>query len=159
MTTENRRKHKGGRKPKKDPCKHRYAISLNDVDNARFLSLFEASGMDVKAHFITATLFEKPVKVVKIDKAAMDYYMRLTTLHSQFRAIGVNYNQVTKALKTTFSQRTALAFLYKLEKATFELVATNQKIIQLTKEFETKWLQKQVPAVRFTACLHTTRKR
>jgi hypothetical protein len=28
--------------------------------------------------------------LLKIDKAAMDYYMRLTTFHSQFRAIGVN---------------------------------------------------------------------
>jgi hypothetical protein len=142
MTTENRLKHKGGRKPKKDPCKHRYAISLNDVDNARFLSLFEASGMDVKAHFITASLFEKSVKVVKIDKGTVDYYMRLTSFYSQFRAIGVNYNQLTKAIKNTFTEKKALAFLYQLEKATFELVATNQKIIQLTKEFETKWLQK-----------------
>jgi hypothetical protein len=140
MTTKNRRNRKGGRKSKLSPCKHRYSFNLNDVDNAKFLSLFEASGMEVKAHFITATLFEKPVKVVKIDKAAMDYYMRLTTLHSQFRAIGVNYNQVTKALKTTFSQRIALAFLHKLEKATFELVSTNLKIIQLTTEFETKYL-------------------
>lgn len=142
MTTENRKKHKGGRKPKKDPCKHRYAISLNDVDNARFLSLFEASGMDVKAHFITATLFEKPVKVVKIDKGMVDYYMRLTSFYSQFRAIGVNYNQVTKAIKSTFTEKKALAFLFQLEKATFELVAINKQIMDLTKEFEEQWLQK-----------------
>ena len=98
--------------------------------------------MEVKAHFITATLFEKPVKVVKIDKAAMDYYMRLTTLYSQFRAIGVNYNQLTKAIKSAFTERMPLALLHKLDKTTFELVTTNLKIIQLTKEFETKWLQK-----------------
>ncbi|HES59278.1 MAG TPA: hypothetical protein ENO18_02510, partial [Caldithrix sp.] len=77
MGTEKRRnRHKGGRKSKKDPCIHRYAISLNDVDNARFLALFDASGMEVKAHFITACIFDKPVKVVKIDKGSMDYYMR-----------------------------------------------------------------------------------
>ena len=142
MTTENRRKYKGGRKPKIDPCKHRYAISLNDADNARFLSLFEASGMGVKAHFITTSLFEKPVKVVKIDKGTVDYYMRLTSFYSQFRAIGVNYNQVTKAIKNTFTEKKALAFLYKLEKATFEFVAINKQVTDLTKEFEEKWLQK-----------------
>jgi hypothetical protein len=27
----------------------------------------------------------------------MDYYMRLTTFYAQFRAIGVNYNQIVKA--------------------------------------------------------------
>lgn len=87
MISENRRKHKGGQKPKKDPCKHWFAISLNNKDNARFISLFEASGMEIKAHFIIATLFDKPVKVVKIDKAAMDYYIRLTSFYSQFRAL------------------------------------------------------------------------
>jgi hypothetical protein len=142
MVSENRKKHKGGRKPKKDPCKHRYAISLNDVENARFLSLFEASGMEIKAHFITASLFEKPVKVVKIDKGTVDYYMRLTSFYSQFRAIGVNYNQVTKAIKNTFTEKKALAFLYQLEKATFEMVAINKQIMDLTKEFEEQWLQK-----------------
>ncbi|WP_319266106.1 conjugal transfer protein MobA [uncultured Draconibacterium sp.] len=143
MGTEKRRnRHKGGRKPKKDPCIHRYAISLNDVDNARFLALFDASGMEVKAHFITACIFDKPVKVVKIDKGSMDYYMRLTSLYSQFRAIGVNYNQVTKAIKNNFSEKKALAFLSQLQKATFQLVAINQKILELTKEFEERWLQK-----------------
>jgi hypothetical protein len=78
--------------------------------------------------------------VVKIDKATMDYYMRLTTFHSQFRAIGVNYNQVTKALKATFTEKKALAFLYKLEQATRELVAINQKVIDLTADFEQKYL-------------------
>ena len=142
MVTENRRKHKGGRKPKIDPCKHRYAINLNDVDNARFLSLFEASGMDVKAHFITAILFEKPVKVVKIDKGTVDYYMRLTSFYSQFRAIGVNYNQLTKAIKSAFTERMALALLSKLEKATFQLAEINKQVMDLTKEFEERWLQK-----------------
>lgn len=54
----------------------------------------------------------------------------------------MNYNQVTKAIKSAFTERMALVLLHKLEKTTFELVTTNLKIIQLTKEFETKWLQK-----------------
>jgi len=76
--------------------------------------------------------------VVKIDKAAMDYYMRLTTFHSQFRAIGVNYNQVTKALKSTFTEKKALAFLYKLEQETKNLVNLQHSIIALTEEFKAK---------------------
>lgn len=143
MIRINRKKHKGGRKPKLDPCKHRYAISLNDEDNAKFLSLFEASGMDVKAHFITACIFKKPIKVVKIDKGTRDYYMRLTTFYSQFRAIGVNYNQVTKAIKNNFSERKARSFLAKLEKATFELVVIHKQITDLTKEFEEKYLDRK----------------
>jgi hypothetical protein len=115
---------------------------MNDAENIRFLSMCEDTGMEDKSRFIKSILFQKELKVVKIDKAAMDYYMRLTTFYAQFRAIGNNYNQVTKALKSTFTEKKALAFLYKLENATRELVAINQKIIDLTKEFEAKWLQK-----------------
>ena len=142
MTAETKKQMKGGRKPKPDPCRHRYVIRLNDADNALFLSLFDKSGQKDWAHFIKSCILKQELKVVKIDKAAMDYYMRLTNFHSQFRAIGVNYNQVTKALKSTFTEKKALAFLYKLEKATIELVSIFRKIQDLTKEFEEKWLQK-----------------
>jgi len=127
-----------GRKPKTDRCRHRLAINLNDADYAQFLTLFEASGLPDKARFITSCIFNRQLKVVKIDKATMDYYMRLTTFHAQFRAIGVNYNQVTKALKATYTEKKALAFLYKLEQATRELVSLQHKIITLTEEFKTK---------------------
>jgi hypothetical protein len=129
-----------GRKPKADPCRHRLAINLNDADYARFLTLYEASGLSDRARFITSCIFNRELKVVKIDKAAMDYYMRLTTFHAQFRAIGVNYNQVTKAIKATFTGKKALAFLYKLEMATKELVAIYKKVADVTAEFERKHL-------------------
>ena len=85
-----------GRKPKADPCRHRLAINLNDADYAQFLTLYDASGLPDKARFITSCIFNCQLKVVKIGKASMDYYMRLTTFHSQFRAIGTNYNQKTR---------------------------------------------------------------
>ena len=68
--------------------------------------------------------------------------MRLTNFYGQFRAVGVNYNQVTKAIKNNFSEKKALAFLNQLEKATLELVAINKKVMDLTREFEERWLQK-----------------
>ncbi len=131
-----------GRKPKSDPAVFRYSVSFNATDHARFLALFEQSGMRTKAHFITKRIFSEPFKVVKIDKAAVDYYTRLTNFYAQFRAIGVNYNQIVKALNSNFTEKKALAFLYKLEKATLELVELNRKIIDLTKDFEQRWLQK-----------------
>jgi hypothetical protein len=128
--------HKGGRPLKNDPAVHRYSISLTAEENARFLNLFETSGMHVMAHFITACVFQKTIKTVKIDKTTMDYYMRLTSLYSQFRSIGVNYNQVVKLLYSRFSDKKASAFLYKLEKQTTEMAVLCQKIIILTEEFE-----------------------
>lgn len=134
--------HKGGRHPKKDPAVHRYSISLTAEENARFLSLYEASRMDVMAHFITACVFQKAITTIMVDKATMDYYMRLTTLFGQFRAVGTNYNQVVKILYRNFSEKKAAAYLYKLEKQTTEMAVLCQKIILLTQEFEAKYLKK-----------------
>lgn len=134
--------HKGGRHPKKDPAVHRYSISLSAEENARFLSLYEASRMDVMAHFITACIFQKAITTITVDKATMDYYMRLTTLFGQFRAVGTNYNQVVRILYRNFSEKKAAAYLYKLEKQTAEMAVLCQKIIQLTEEFEAKYLKK-----------------
>lgn len=134
--------YKGGRHPKKDPAIHRYSISLSAQENARFLSLFDASGMNVMAHFITACIFQKGITTIKVDKTAIDYYVRLTALFGQFRAVGVNYNQVVKILYRNFSEKKASAYLYKLEKQTAELVFLSQKIIQLTAEFEMNYLKR-----------------
>jgi len=131
-------RRKAGRTHKSDPAIFRYAISLNEVENAAFLGRFDESGMTVKAHFITASIFNKPLRVVRLDKGAMDYYMRLTTFYSQFRAIGVNYNQVVKSLKSSFPEKKALALLAKLEKITIELAASNRQIMNLTEDLEVK---------------------
>jgi hypothetical protein len=140
---EKKNLHKGGRPSKIDPAVHRYSISLTAEENVRFLTLFETSGMHVMAHFITACVFQKGIKTVKIDKATMDYYMRLTSFYSQFRAIGVNYNQVVKLLYSRFSDKKASAFLYKLEKQTTEMAVLFQKIIILTEEFEKTTLKNE----------------
>lgn len=79
-----------GRKPKIDPAVNRYSINLNAEDNAKFLALFDQSEMKVIAHFITACIFQKTVKTVKIDMDTIDYHKKLTRFFSQFRAIGTN---------------------------------------------------------------------
>jgi hypothetical protein len=136
------RTNKVGRKPKKDPAIHRYLISLNDMENAQFLTLFEQSGMKVLAHFITACIFQKPIKTVKIDLDAVDFHTRLTNFYSQFRAVGVNYNQIVKILYRNFSEKKASAYLFKLEKQTAEMAELCRKVIELTQEFEKEHLQK-----------------
>ena len=139
----NNKKYKGGRTPKSDPSIHRHVFRLTDTENAKLLSLFETSGIPNKAKFITSLLFSKEMKTIKIDKGTVDFYMRLTSFHSQFRSVGVNYNQIVKLLYRHFSEKKAAAFLYKLEKQTAEMAALCQKIIQITEEFDAKYLEKQ----------------
>jgi len=49
---------------------------------------------------------------------------------------------VVKALHSNFSEKKALAFLYKLEKATTELSMLNRQVIDLTNECKELWLPK-----------------
>lgn len=138
---KNSKQRRVGRIPKKDPAVFRYSISFNRIDHTKFLSLFEQSEAKNKAHFITSCIFNKPMKVVKIDKGIQDYYMRLTTFFGQFRAIGTNYNQIVKVLNANFTEKKALAFLYKLEQATIELATLNKQVIELTNDFRQKYLK------------------
>ncbi len=139
----NSKRNKGGRKPKLNPSTHRHVFRLTDKENAKILSLFEASGMPNKAKFIISQLFGNEMKSVQIDKGTVDYYMRLTSFHTQFRSVGVNYNQIVKMLYRNFSEKKAAAFLFKLEKQTLEMVQLFQKVIELTAEFEENYLKKQ----------------
>lgn len=143
MVIKKNLRKQGGRPPKTNPAKIRYSISLTEEEHAKFLTLFEQSGMLVKAHFITSQIFGKEMKSVKIDKGTVDFYMRLTSFHSQFRSVGVNYNQVVKLLYKNFSEKKAAAYLYKLEKQTIEMAVLCRKIIHLTEEFEAKYLKKE----------------
>lgn len=135
--------NKGGRKPKVNPKKNRYVFPLTDEENAKFLALFDQSRMDNKASFVVSMLFGKEIKSVKIDKGTVDFYMRLTSFHSQFRSVGVNYNQIVKLLYSKFSERKALAYLYKLEKQTTEMVQLFINVVELTEEFDRKYLEKK----------------
>ena len=132
----------GGRPPKSDKVCHPVMVRFTDEEYVRFLAMYEQSGVYAKAVFIKARVFGAEFRVLKIDKTLVDYYTKLASLHAQFRAVGVNYNQTVKELKSRFSEKKAMAMLYKLEKQTVELVALSRQILALTNEFQTQWLPK-----------------
>lgn len=96
---------KGGRNPKNDPANYRYSVNFTAVEHARFLTMFEQSGLQSKARFIAARVFGDEFRVVKIDRSAMEYVTKLTSFYAQFRSVGTNYNQVVKELHTNFQKR------------------------------------------------------
>ena len=121
MEQKKKYQHNGGRKPKLDPRTHRYSLNLDDVENAKFLAFYDQSGYKVKAHFIKNCIFGKSFKVLRIDKSKVDH--------------------------SNFSEKKALALLYKLEHYTVELVKTNQQIIVLTKQFEASYKEEGIISV------------
>ena len=139
MVTKTIKQRKGGRPQKNDTALHCVMVRFNDVEYARFLALYEQSGVPAKATFIKPRVFDESFRVVKTDRGILEYVAKLSTFHSQFRAVGTNYNQVVKELHSHFSERRALAMLYKLEKQTMQLAAIGEQIVALSKEFQQRW--------------------
>lgn len=134
-----RKRSKGGRPTKTDTASHCVMVRFTDEEYARFLTLYEQSGVQARATFIKARVFGEGFRVIKTDEGTLRYVAKLSQFHSQFRAVGTNYNQVVKELHTHFSEKRALALLYKLEKVTAELSAIGQQIISLSEEFKQRW--------------------
>ena len=130
------RKGRGGRPAKDNPAIYRFSVNFSAVEHARFLTMYEQSGLLSKTAFIKARVFGDVFRVIKTDRGTLEYVAKLTQLHAQYRAIGVNYNQVVKELRIRFSERKALSLLYKLEKATLQLVEINSRIVALSEEFK-----------------------
>lgn len=126
------------------PKTHLVMLRFDDDEWAKLLTMHEQSGVNARAVFIKAHFFGLPFRVLTEDKNLVEYYTRLSSFHAQYHAVGNNYNQVVKELKSRFSEKKAMALLYKLEKCTLELVAISRDIVQLTKDFESRWSQKSV---------------
>ena len=122
-----------------NPMTHCVMVRFDDEEHARFLTMYEQSGEYAKAVFIKAMVFGEEFKVIRVDNSFPEYYAKLSDLHAQFRRIGVNYNQTVKELKSRFSEKKAMALLYKLEGITRELVAVSREVVALTQKFEREW--------------------
>ena len=133
------RRGRGGSPAKTDTASHCVMVRFTDTEHARFLTMYEQSGLLSKATFIKARVFGDVFRVIKTDRGTLEYVAKLTQFHAQFRAIGTNYNQIVKLLHTHFSERKALALLYKLENETRELAAVGRRIVALCEEFRKRW--------------------
>ena len=146
---ENKKKNgaaspKWGRHPKESRKSHCVMVRFDDGEWLRFLAMYEKSGVYAKAVFLKAHFFGQPFRVLVTDKALLDYCTKLSAFHAQYRAIGNNYNQTVKELRCHFSEKKAMALLYRLEQCTKELAALTRQIVELTKDFEERWSQKSV---------------
>lgn len=78
---------------------------------------------------------------MKVDKASYDFYVKLCGLFRQFQAVGNNYNQLVKAVKSIYGDRKALGYLYKTAEATVRMNELIEEVIHLTREYKA-WLQR-----------------
>ena len=127
-----------------NPKTHCVMVRFDDVEWNKFLMMYEESNVYAKAVFLKAHFFGQKFKVLKVDKTMLDYYIKLSDFHAQFRCIGTNYNQVVKELRIHFSEKKAMALLYKLEKCTIDLVKLSWEIVELSRKMQAKWEDRQI---------------
>ena len=130
---------RGGRRPKIDPSVNRYVVRFNAEENARFLAMFERSGLESKGAFIKNFIFQKPFKVYTIDENTRVFIDKLSSFNSLFRTLGILYDNVVKTLRENFTEKKAMAALYKLEQLTIDLIRINGEIVDLARKFDEQW--------------------
>ncbi|ROS83932.1 MobA protein, partial [Muribaculaceae bacterium Isolate-080 (Janvier)] len=118
---------------------------MDEDENRQFKLMFQKSEAVHHSKFIKSVLLNRTIKIIKIDPATTDFYIRLTNFYHQFQAIGNNYNQVVKAVKTNFGDKRAFVLLRKLEKETVELVIVSRQIVALINEYKEKYLDTHLP--------------
>lgn len=137
-----RLKKKRGRKPKADKQTYRHMIRLNNKDNEKFLSLFNQSRHKSKSRFIVNRILNNPVKIVSIDKSAIDFAMLLSQFFAQFRAIKTNYNQVFQVLIQNLGEEKAHSMMKIIEKPTLDFILMKTEIEDLYIQIRKRCLPK-----------------
>lgn len=106
--------------------------------------MYGQSGVASLSAFIKMQLFGKTFKVNHIDDNTRIFIDRLSSLNTQYRTIGVEYDSFVKLLRQHFTEKKAMQALYKLEQATISLVKVNRQIVSLTNEFDAYWREKDL---------------
>ena len=132
---------KYGRNPAMNPKTHCVMVRFDNEEWLKFLSMHEKSGVYARAVFLKAHFFRQPFRVLVTDRTLLDYCTKLSAFHAQYRMVGNNYNQVVRELRCHFSEKKAMALLYKLEKHTIDLVKLSREIVALSREMYAKWEQ------------------
>ena len=96
-----------------------------------------------RSRFIVGRIFDETFRVVRADPTKQRYIVRLNEYIAQISRVGNNYNQVVKELRIHFSEKKAMALLYKLEECTIDLVKLSREIMELSREMEAKWQQRR----------------
>lgn len=133
---------KGGRPPLIDRCDHCVKVRFNNAEWDELIRMMEKADMTVKATFIKQLIFGKPFKVLVTDRNLSVYCSKLSEFFAQYRMIGVNYDTVVKTLRENFTERKAMRLLFRLEKATLELVGLTKDVMSLSEKFDAIWSQK-----------------
>lgn len=130
---------KNGRPPLPNRCTHCVMVRFDDLEWDALTRMMEKADETVRATFIKRLVFGKPFKVLTTDRSLAVYCAKLSEFFAQYRTVGVNYDLVVKELRANFTEKKAMAYLYKLEKATIGMIAVMNNVMALSEKFDKQW--------------------
>ena len=101
-------------------------------------SRYRRSSCRSKSEFARARLLGESFKVITVDKSAIEYYRKLSSLTAQVHKIGVNYNQMVRILHTTERLQTFEAILKEIYRLTKELLDLQKQAVESIVDFKKK---------------------
>ena len=104
-------------------------------DQIRVIDLYHKSGAMSKSEFVRARLLGEHFKVITVDKSAVEYYRKLSSLTDEVHKIGVNYNELVRILYTTERLQIFESILKEICCLTKELHDLQKQAVELTNEF------------------------
>jgi hypothetical protein len=124
--------------------KSRYApIKWTEEENTKIRNKMDEYNITSYSTFIRHCVFERDITVIykqqQDDSPLYKVIEWLTKIHSQWRSVGVNYNQTVKHINTTFGKNQASFLLKNLETQTIKLIALTEKIALITEELRKRF--------------------
>jgi hypothetical protein len=114
-------------------------IRLSAEEHAKLLNMADELGQKNRSKFIRSCIFGREISVVKIDSSLYKVIEWLTKVHSQYRAIGANYNQTVRRINACFGENRAAALLKSLEAHTQNLVVISKQILTVTEKLKERY--------------------
>lgn len=139
---ESMKKRGRGRPKKEDVKKYPYMFRLNETDSCRLLKMYETSKARSISQFLTDKILNHKLKVIEINKSAIDFVMLLSQFFAQMRGIKSNYNQLHTTLVRQVGEEKALRILKIIEQPTLEFIKQWKELNLITQKLRAKWLPK-----------------
>lgn len=131
-----------GRPKKEDVKKYPHMFRLNETDSCKLLKIYEASKARSMSQFLTNKILNHKLKVIEINKSAIDFVMLLSQFFALMRGIKNNYNQLNTTLMRQVGEEKTQRMLKIIEQSTLEFIRQWKELDSITQKLRAKWLPK-----------------
>lgn len=131
-----------GRPKKEDVKKYSHMFRLNETDSRLLLRMYKQSKARSMSQFLADKILNHQIKIIEINKSAIDFVMLLTQFFVQMKGIKNNYNQLFSVLVKQMGEDKARKMLRIVEQPTLDFIRSWQELEKIAQQLRERWLPK-----------------